>query len=76
VLTDTTNPTAVVELANASAQNLAAITGSFAVSDADVGDTLTASVVGSPVVQLNGVNYTLPASATALTAAGAFSITP
>ncbi|MBC3883451.1 cadherin-like domain-containing protein, partial [Undibacterium sp. LX40W] len=76
VLNDTTNPVAVVELANASAQNLVPINGSFAVSDADVGDTLTASVVGSPVVQLNGVNYTLPASATALTAAGAFSITP
>ncbi|WP_296511284.1 VCBS domain-containing protein, partial [Rhodoferax sp.] len=76
VLTDTTNPAAVVELANASAQNLAAITGSFAVSDLDVGDTLTASVVGSPVVQLNGVNFTLPADATALTAAGAFTLSP
>ncbi|MBC3883461.1 hypothetical protein H8K36_18905, partial [Undibacterium sp. LX22W] len=72
VLTDTTNPTAIVEAADASAQNLAPITGSFAVSDLDIGDTLTASVVGSPVVQLNGVNYTLPAGATALTAAGAF----
>ena len=36
------------------AQNLAAITGSFSVSDLDVGDALDASVVGSPVVKLDG----------------------
>ncbi|WP_341486571.1 VCBS domain-containing protein [Pararhizobium sp. A13] len=76
VLSDTTNPAAVAELANASAQDLAAITGSFAVSDLDVGDTLTASVVGSPTVLLNGNSFTLPAGAAALTAAGAFSISP
>ena len=55
VMSDTTNPAAVVEIAgDSSAQNLSAITGSFAVSDQDVGDTLTLSVVGSPLVQLNG----------------------
>ena len=76
VLSDTTNPTAIVELANATAQDLAAITGSFAVSDLDVGDTLTASVVGSPVVQLGGANFTLPAGAAALIAGSAFTLSP
>ncbi|WP_202190148.1 VCBS domain-containing protein, partial [Ensifer sp. LCM 4579] len=75
VLSDTTDPAAVVELGNASAQNLAAILGSFSVSDVDVGDTLTASVVGGPTVLLNGSSFTLPAGASALTAAGAFSLT-
>ena len=41
VLSDTTDPAAVLELGNASAQNLAAITGTFSVTDLDVGDTLT-----------------------------------
>lgn len=75
VLAAPTSPGAVAELANASAQDLAAITGTLSVSDGNVGDTLTPSVVGSPVVQLNGVAYTLPAGASALTAAGAFSFT-
>ncbi|HET6157979.1 MAG TPA: VCBS domain-containing protein [Dongiaceae bacterium] len=76
VLSDTTDPVAVLELGNASAQNLDPIVGSFAVSDLDVGDTLTASIVGSPVVKLDGVVFALPAGAAALTAAGAFSIAP
>ena len=75
VLSDTTDPSAVVELGNASAQDLSAIAGSFAVSDLDVGDTLTASIVGSPTVLLNGSAYTLPGGAAALTAAGAFTLT-
>ena len=41
VLSDTTDPAAVIELGNASAQNLSAITGNFSVTDLDVGDTLT-----------------------------------
>src|SRR6185312_5664934 len=76
VLSDTTDPTAVAELAAASAQDLTAITGSFALSDLDVGDTLTASVVGSPTVLLNGSPFTLPAGAAALTAAGVFTLAP
>src|SRR5204862_371890 len=68
VLSDTTNPAAVAELADASAQDLSAITGSFAVSDLDNGDTLTPSVVGSADVQLNGSAFVLPAGAAALIA--------
>jgi VCBS repeat-containing protein len=75
VLNDTTDPMAVLELGVASAQDLAAITGSFSVSDLDVGDTLDASVVGSPTVLLNGSAFELPAGAVALTAAGAFTVT-
>nr|WP_249810540.1 VCBS domain-containing protein [Bradyrhizobium sp. 176] len=75
VLSDTTDPVAVLELSNASAQNLAPIASSFTVSDADVGDTLTPSVVGSPTVLLNGSAFTLPAGAAALTAGGAFTLT-
>ncbi|MEO6409798.1 MAG: VCBS domain-containing protein [Burkholderiaceae bacterium] len=75
VLNDTTDPGAVVELGNASAQDLAAITGGFLVTDLDIGNTLTASVVGSPVVKLDGVAFSLPAGAAALIASGAFSLT-
>jgi large repetitive protein len=76
VLVDTTNPTAVLEAVDASAQDLIALTGSFSVTDLDVGDTLSASVVGSPTVLL-GVNpFVLPAGAAALTAAGAFTLNP
>ncbi|MEV8652291.1 VCBS domain-containing protein, partial [Mesorhizobium ciceri] len=75
VLSDTSDPVAVLEAGNASAQNLAAITGNFSVSDLDVGDTLHASVVGSPVVQLNGSPFSLPAGAAALIAGGAFTLT-
>ena len=73
VLNPTNAPTAVPEQANASAQDLA-ITGSFSVTDADVGDTLSASVVGGPVVLLNNQPFLLPAGAAALTTA-AFTLT-
>jgi VCBS repeat-containing protein len=72
VLSDTTDPAAVLELANASAQDLAPINGSFPVTDFDIGDTLTASVVDGPTVLLDGAPFVLPAGAAALTAAGAF----
>jgi T1SS-143 domain-containing protein len=75
VLSDTTDPAAVPELSNASAQDLAPITGNFVVTDLDVGDTLTPSVVGSPTVQLNGSNFSLPTGAVALIANGAFTLT-
>ncbi|WP_208647147.1 VCBS domain-containing protein, partial [Mesorhizobium kowhaii] len=75
VLSNTSDPTAVLELTSASAQNLAAITGNFSVSDLDIGNTLHASVVGSPVVQLNGSPFSLPAGAAALIASGAFTLT-
>jgi len=75
VLSDTTDPTAVSEAGDASAQNLAAITGSFSVSDLDVGDALDASVVGDATVTLDGNAFTLPGSAAALIAASAFAVT-
>ena len=50
VLSDTTEPGGgASNCGNASAQNIAAITGSFSVTDLDVGDTLTPTIVGSPV---------------------------
>ena len=61
--------------ADTAVENLAAITGNFSVLDLDVGDTLTPSIVGTPVVQLNNAAFVLPAGATALTAAGAFTLT-
>ncbi len=72
MLADTINPAAVVELADASAQNLAPISGTFAVSDADIGDVLT-TTVGAAVVQLNGTTISSGFPA-ALTAAGAFTV--
>ena len=62
--------TTVIEATNASAQDIAAISGTLEFSDADVGDTLTASIT-STSVKLNGsdvpVGVTVPA---ALTVAG------
>ena len=66
----------VNELANASAQDISALTGSYTVNDRDVGNTITASIVGSPVVKLNGQAFTLPSTAQALVANGAFTIGP
>ncbi len=73
MLSDTSDPDAVVEATDASAQDVAAMSGSFALSDRDVGDTLTASVVGSPVVKLNGTTIATGVPAE-LTAVGAFSL--
>ena len=75
LLSDTTNPPAVLELLDASAQNLAPIAGNFSVTDLDNGETLTPSVVGGPTVLLDGNPFVLPAGAAALIAAGAFTLT-
>src|SRR5262249_23001608 len=75
VLSDTTDPAPVKELDNALAQDLAPMTGSFALSDLDLGDTLTASVVGSPVVKLDGTTITT-GFPTELITDGVFSISP
>jgi VCBS repeat-containing protein len=48
------NPAAQAEAADASAQNIAAISGTLIVSDIDIGDTLTGSVTGDAVARLNG----------------------
>ncbi|MEN9763041.1 MAG: hypothetical protein RI906_2867, partial [Pseudomonadota bacterium] len=75
VLAAITAPDAVTELTDASAQDIAAISGTLSVTDRDAGNTLTASIVGSPVVARNGSAFTLPAGASALTAAGALTLT-
>ena len=74
-LDDTNDPSPVLEATNVSAQDLAAIAGTFTVHDADVGDTLTPNVVGSPLVELNGSAFALPAGAAALIANGALTLT-
>ena len=75
VLSDTAATKAVIEDTNAAAQDLSAINGTFAVSDADVGNTLTPTVVGSPTILLNGQAFALPVGAAALVATGAFTLT-
>ncbi|MEO0645842.1 MAG: VCBS domain-containing protein, partial [Cyanobacteria bacterium J06650_10] len=74
VLSDTTDPAAVVEATDASAQDLSVIAGSFLLEDTDIGDTLTPSVVGSPTVELDGAAFTLPTGAESLIDSGAFSL--
>ena len=66
----------VDELDDASSQDIASQTGSLTVSDADNAGTITASLVGDPIVTLNGSSYTLATSANALTADGAMSLSP
>ena len=56
-------PSATPEVVNAFQQDIAAIHGTLSVSDPDIGNTLTASIVGGPVVQLNGQPFTLPTGA-------------
>ncbi|MCP3390548.1 VCBS domain-containing protein [Bradyrhizobium sp. CCGB12] len=64
---------AVNEAADAHAQVIS-LAGSISASDRDVGDTLTASVVGAPMVSLDGHAFNLPAGALALTDNAAFAI--
>ncbi|WP_338831730.1 VCBS domain-containing protein [Bradyrhizobium sp. 27S5] len=68
-----TDPTTVAELTDASAQNLAPIHGTLTVTDLDAGNTLTASVVGSPSVTVSGGGTAPAAVVTALTS-GALSL--
>ncbi|MGJ4953912.1 VCBS domain-containing protein [Bradyrhizobium sp. HKCCYLS20291] len=56
----------VTEAADASAQDIAPITGTLAVTDLDVGDALSASIVGSPALTLDGYGFTLPVGAASL----------
>jgi VCBS repeat-containing protein len=48
--------TGITEAVNAAAQNIPAMQGTFAVSDADVGNTLTASINGTPTLVWSGGN--------------------
>ena len=76
VLSDTTDPGAVAEARQCFGAGLSAISRQLRGERLDVGDTLTPAVcAGSPVVQLNGNPFALPAGAAALTAAGAFALT-
>ncbi|OCW56502.1 tandem-95 repeat protein [Hoeflea olei] len=47
-------PAAVLEAADAHAQDIAAVPGTITVTDADIGDTLTATVEGSPTLVWSG----------------------
>lgn len=75
VLSDTTDPAAIAELATAMAQDIGPVSGSFNVFDADIGDTLTPSLSSGPVVALKGSLYALPAGASSLIDPSAFSLT-
>jgi VCBS repeat-containing protein len=78
VIIGSSNPaSAVTEEADASAQNIAAQTGTLTVTDADTGDTLTASVAGNAVAKLNGSAANVPGGVdlSALIASGAISFT-
>src|SRR5437667_341626 len=68
VLSAITQPASAAELANASAQDLAPISGTLPVSDLDVGDTFTASISGAPTLAWSGGALT-GAQITVLTAA-------
>src|SRR5205807_2251355 len=68
VLSAITQPGSVAELANASAQDLAPISGTLPVNDLDVGDTFTASISGTPTLAWSGGALT-GSQITALTAA-------
>ncbi len=59
VLSAIISPAAVSELADALAQSIS-IQSSLTVIDPVIGKTLTASVIGGPVVKLDGVLFTLP----------------
>src|SRR5262245_45732089 len=67
VLSAITQPASVPELPDASAQDIAAITGTLPVSDLDVGDTFTASIAGTPTLVWSGGSLTA-AQISALTA--------
>lgn len=73
-ITGATNPiAAIVENADASAQNIGATTGTITVHDADVGDTLALSVTGNATASLNGGALPGGVDVSALVASGAIS---
>ncbi|MGE6690802.1 VCBS domain-containing protein, partial [Stutzerimonas stutzeri] len=57
-LLSVTQPGSIGEAADASAQDIAAVTGSLTVSDADIGDNLSARTVGSPTLSWSGGTLT------------------
>ncbi len=68
ILAAITSPSAVLEAVNASAQDIAPIIGALSVADADVGNTLTASIAGTPTLVWSGGALTAEQTAS-LTAA-------
>jgi VCBS repeat-containing protein len=68
VLSTITAPAPGAELANASAQDLAPISGTLSVSDLDVGDTLSTAIAGTPTLVWSGGSLTA-GQITTLTAA-------
>ena len=73
-----TQPAAVAEAIDAHAQDIAPVSGSLSVTDADIGDTLTASVTGAPTLVWSGGTLTAGqiASLTAAFASSGLSFTP
>ncbi|WP_280114142.1 tandem-95 repeat protein [Hoeflea sp. BAL378] len=73
-----TQPLAVTEAADARAQDIAPVSGSLSVTDADIGDTLTASVNGSPTLVWSGgtLSPQQVIDLTAALAAGRLTLTP
>lgn len=72
------SPPSINELVNASAQNIAAVTGTLSVTELDVGDTMTALIDGVPTLAWNG-GVLSPQQVTDLTAAlstGKLALTP
>jgi len=71
VVTGASDPAAIIEAVNASAQDISAVTGTIVVSDLDIGDTLTGKVTGNAVAQLNGGNLPNGVDVSALVTSGA-----
>ncbi|WP_346891100.1 Ig-like domain-containing protein [uncultured Roseibium sp.] len=70
VLSATGSPAAVNEAGDASAQDIGALTGNLTVSDADAGDTVTASVDGAPSLVWSGGTLSAAQEASLLAALG------
>ncbi|KGF66947.1 hypothetical protein LL06_25205, partial [Hoeflea sp. BAL378] len=73
-----TQPLAVTEATDARAQDITPVSGSLSVTDADIGDTLTASVNGSPTLVWSGgtLSPQQVIDLTAALAAGRLTLTP
>ncbi|WP_346915335.1 hypothetical protein [uncultured Roseibium sp.] len=70
MLSATGSPSAVDEAGDASAQDIGPLTGNLTVSDADTGDTLTASINGAPTLVWSGGALSAAQEATLLAALG------
>ena len=75
VIAPITQPSAVAEIADASAQDISSVAGTISVTDADAGDTLTAQA-GTPVIAWSGgvLSSAQLAALTAALATGALTL--